>query len=60
MSFVNVYYVLCLSFFPFGFEGGLLVLIVLLPNHCFSFDFVLDGFLLPNRARLFKTNDVVS
>ena len=26
----------CVSFFPFGFEGGLLDLIVLIPDHCLS------------------------
>ena len=41
VSFVHVYqhmYVVCVcASFPFGFEGGMLDLIVLIPDHCLSF-----------------------
>ena len=34
-----VYQFLCVSFFPFGFEGGMWDLIVLIPDHCISIYF---------------------
>ena len=36
VSFVNVYQILCASFFPFGTEGGMWDVIVLVPDHCLS------------------------
>ena len=36
VSFVNVYQFLCVSFFSFGFEGGMWDLIVLISDHCLS------------------------
>ena len=37
VSFVNVYQFLCVCLsFPFGFEGGVWDLIVLIPDHCRS------------------------
>ena len=39
MSFVNVYHFLCVLLYPFGFEGGIWDLIVLLPDHCISIYF---------------------
>ena len=36
VSFVNVYKFVCASF-PFGFEGGILVLIVIPTDHLFFF-----------------------
>ena len=32
-------FVLCVSFFPFGFEGGMWDVIVLIPDHCLSIYF---------------------
>ena len=40
VSFVNVLQFLCLCFFPFGFEGEMRYLIVLIPDHCL---FVLEA-----------------
>ena len=39
VSFVNVYQFLCVSSFPFGFEGGMWDVIVLIPDHCLSIFF---------------------
>ena len=39
MSFVNVYQFNVTSSFPFGFEGEIWDLIVLVPDHCFSMYF---------------------
>ena len=37
VSFVNVHEFLCVcASFPFGFEGGMWNLIVLIPDHCLS------------------------
>ena len=33
---MNVYQFLCMSFFPFDFEGGKWDLIILIPDHCLS------------------------
>ena len=33
VSFVNVYKILCVSFFHFGFEGWMLGVILLVPDH---------------------------
>ena len=38
VSFVNDYLFVCASF-PFGFEGGLCDLIVLIPGYCLSIYF---------------------
>ena len=41
LSFVNVNLsFLCVLFFPFGFEGGMWDLIVLIPDHCPSIYFL--------------------
>ena len=34
---MNVYQVMCVLLSPFGFEGGMWDLIVLMPDHCLSF-----------------------
>ena len=40
VSFVNVYQFVCVcASFPFGFEGGVWDLIVVVPDHCLSFYF---------------------
>ena len=39
VSFVNVYPFSCVSIFPFGFDGGMLILIVLIPDHRLSIFF---------------------
>ena len=39
-SFVNVYQFVSVIFFPFGFEGGMWDLLVLVPDH-FLFDLLL-------------------
>ena len=36
VSFVGVYQILCVSFFPFSIEGRMLVVIALIPDHCLS------------------------
>ena len=36
VSFVGVGQILCVSFFPFGIEGGMWDVIVLIPDHCLS------------------------
>ena len=36
LSFVNVYQFSVCPSFPFGFEGGMLDLIALIPDHCLS------------------------
>ena len=41
VSFVNVYYILCVCFFPVGIEGGMWFVIVLIPDHCLSIYFSL-------------------
>ena len=38
VSLVNVHQYLCMSF-PFGYEGGMWDLIVLIPDHCLSIYF---------------------
>ena len=43
MSFVGVGQILCVCVcpsFPFGIEGGIWDVIVLIPNHCLSVNFV--------------------
>ena len=37
--FVNIYQFVCVSFFPFGFEGGMSDLIVLIPDFFLSIYF---------------------
>ena len=37
VSFVNVYQFVCVLLSLFGFEGGMLDLIVFVPGHCLSF-----------------------
>ena len=37
MSFLNIYQMVCASF-PFGFEGEIWDLLVLLPGHCLPFN----------------------
>ena len=38
--FVGVGQILCVPFFPFGIEGGMWDVIVLIPDHCLSIYFV--------------------
>ena len=42
VPFVNVNQFLCVSFFSFGFEGGMWDLIVLIPDRCLSISFSTD------------------
>ena len=43
VSFVNVYQLLCVCpSFPFGIEGGMWDLIVLIPDHCLSIYFIVS------------------
>ena len=47
LSFVNCQFVCVLLFllvsFPYGFECGMLDLIILIPDHCLSINFVSTG-----------------
>ena len=36
VSYVGVDHILCVSIFPFGIEGGMWDVIVLIPDHCLS------------------------
>ena len=40
VSFVGVCQILCVSFFPFGIEGRIWVVIVLIPDDCLSIYFL--------------------
>ena len=40
VSFVNVYQILCASSYPFGIEGGIWDVIVLIPAHCLFYLFL--------------------
>ena len=41
VSFMNVYQFFSVCLFPFRFEGGMLDLVVLIPDHCLSIYFSL-------------------
>ena len=52
VPFVNCFSIYAFSYFPFGFEGRMWDLIVLVPDHCLTFYFGLSIFIHQYRGDL--------